>query len=106
MNGSADARSGGQPTVEDDEADDSAAGPEPPPDFDDDAEDEEGRFFGGGITKDTADVLDLIDERDDGVNLVRHITPLDEILKQRCLQNSSETGEDRYSMGPQSRFEL
>ena len=26
--------------------------------------DEEGRFFGGGITTDTAEVLDFIDERD------------------------------------------
>ena len=36
-----------------------------PPDMDDEAEDdEEGRFFGGGITTDTAEVLDFIDERD------------------------------------------
>lgn len=27
-------------------------------------DDEEGRFFGGGITKDTATVLDFIDDRD------------------------------------------
>ena len=43
------------------------AGAELPPEEDDDLEpddDEEGRFFGGGITKDTATVLDFIDERD------------------------------------------
>lgn len=46
----------------DDEDDDVAAGPDLPPDLD-----EEGRFFGGGITNDTAEVLDFIDgrERDD-----------------------------------------
>lgn len=27
-------------------------------------DDDEGRFFGGGITKDTAEVLDFIDEQD------------------------------------------
>jgi beta-catenin-like protein 1 len=29
-------------------------------------EDEEGRFFGGGITKNTAEILDFMDERDSG----------------------------------------
>ncbi|KAJ8608150.1 hypothetical protein MRB53_039829 [Persea americana] len=51
--------------------DDGAAGPDlPPADGDDDddeagAEDEEGRFFGAGISKDTTDVLDYLDERDE-----------------------------------------
>ena len=53
----------GRTTVEDEDEDDREAGPELPP-GDDDADDEEGRFFGGGITADTADVLDFIDERE------------------------------------------
>ncbi|KAI6984061.1 DUF1716-domain-containing protein [Hortaea werneckii] len=50
-------------SVEDaaDDDDDIEAGPELPPDED---EDEEGRFFGGGVTKDTADALEYIDEQE------------------------------------------
>lgn len=41
------------------------AGPELPPDEDSGGlDDDEGRFFGGGITNETAEVLDFIDERD------------------------------------------
>ena len=48
-----------------DEIDDGVAGPELPPDFEEEVlDDEEGRFFGGGITTNTAEVLDFIDERD------------------------------------------
>lgn len=43
--------------------DDREAGPELPP-GDDEADDEEGRFFGGGLTTDTAEVLDFLDERE------------------------------------------
>jgi beta-catenin-like protein 1 len=51
--------------VEDEEDDDGVAGPELPPDFEEEVvDDEEGRFFGGGITNDTAEVLNFIDERD------------------------------------------
>ena len=51
--------------MEDEVDDDEVAGPELPPDFEEEvADDEEGRFFGGGITNDTAEVLDFIDERD------------------------------------------
>lgn len=43
------------------------AGPALPPDESEETiDDEEGRFFGGGITSDTADVLNFIDERDQG----------------------------------------
>lgn len=38
------------------------AGPKLPPEVDD----EEGRFFGGGLTTDTTEVLDFIDEREKG----------------------------------------
>lgn len=49
----------------DDEDDDVAAGPELPPDLEEEAlDDEEGRFFGGGITADTAEVLDFIEGRE------------------------------------------
>ncbi|MCJ1438717.1 hypothetical protein MMC27_008107 [Xylographa pallens] len=66
LNSKADARTNGQTTVEDDpEEEDDVAGPELPSDMEAGVEnDEEGRFFGGGITADTAEVLDFIDERD------------------------------------------
>ena len=45
--------------------DDDIAGPNLPPDSEaEEPDDEEGRFFGGGVTKDTAEVLDIIEERD------------------------------------------
>ena len=45
---------------------DMEAGPDMPPDENDEEgqEDEEGRFFGGGITRHTRDVLDFVDEQD------------------------------------------
>ena len=53
-----------QPIVEEEaDDDDRAAGPEPPPD-EEVLDDEDGRFFGGGITRDTAEVLDFMDEWD------------------------------------------
>ena len=49
--------------VQDDE--DMEAGPELPPDDEEvGPQDEEGRFFGGGITRNTASVLDFMDEQD------------------------------------------
>ena len=44
-----------------DDDDELEAGPTLRPD--DEGEDEEGRFFGGGVTKDTADALDYLDEQ-------------------------------------------
>jgi len=44
--------------------DHTAAGPEMPHEDEEGPDDDEGRFFGGGITNDTKDVLDFIDERD------------------------------------------
>ena len=49
--------------MEEEDDNDIEAGPGLPPD-DDEVNDEEGRFFGGGISNDTADVLDFIDERE------------------------------------------
>ncbi|SLM35656.1 duf1716 domain-containing protein [Lasallia pustulata] len=60
-----DAKRNGHTTVKDEDEDDGIAGPELPPDQEEEApDDEEGRFFGGGITSDTAEVLDFIDGRD------------------------------------------
>ena len=64
-----DVKSKSRATAEDvgeDDDDDVAAGPELPPDADEQLpeDDDEGRFFGGGLTKDTADVMDFIDEQD------------------------------------------
>ena len=64
-----DVKSKSRATVEDvgeGDDDDVAAGPEAPPDADEQLpeDDEEGRFFGGGLTKDTVDVMDFIDEQD------------------------------------------
>lgn len=54
-----------QATVQEDD-DSEVAGPTLPTEETEELpdDDDEGRFFGGGITKDTADVLDFIDERD------------------------------------------
>lgn len=52
-------------TVKDEEDIDEIPDPELLPDQDEGiVDDDEGRFFGGGITKDTAEVLDFIDEQD------------------------------------------
>ncbi|KAL8950279.1 MAG: hypothetical protein Q9222_003683 [Ikaeria aurantiellina] len=60
-----DVKSNGKSTVEDEEEDDDLeAGPALPQNEADGVNDEEGRFFGGGITNDTAEVLNFIDERD------------------------------------------
>ena len=58
-----------------DSDDDRVAGPELPPDEEEQLpDDDEGRFFGGGITKNTADVMDFIDEQgeDETVRLGLH----------------------------------
>ena len=60
-------KTNGKATVEDGEDDeDMEAGPEMPPEEDEEEgpEDEEGRFFGGGITRNTKDVLDFMEEQD------------------------------------------
>ncbi|KAK4617478.1 Beta-catenin-like protein 1 [Fulvia fulva] len=53
---------GNHASVEDEEDDDQEAGPELPPD--DDGDDEEGRFFGTGMSNDTSEALNYIDEQD------------------------------------------
>ena len=65
LNADGDAKGKGRATVEDAD-DDEVAGPVAPPDEDEaEADDEEGRFFGGGITNGTAEILDFIDGQDD-----------------------------------------
>lgn len=60
-----DVKTNGHTTVDDEDGQgNTEAGPELPPEEDGLADDEDGRFFGGGVTKDTADVLDFIEERD------------------------------------------
>jgi len=56
-----------------DEDDDMEAGPELPPEDED--EDEEGRFFGGGVTKDTAEALEYIDQQDGDTYTEEKIDP-------------------------------
>ncbi|KAH0543002.1 hypothetical protein FGG08_002610 [Glutinoglossum americanum] len=63
-----DVKGKGRATVEDEDAGNSALEQDemsgyPVVESDDDGE---GRFFGGGITKDTAEILDFMDERDSG----------------------------------------
>lgn len=68
-----DVKSNGIAAVEDADDDDIEAGPALPPDQEEEnIDDEEGRFFGGGITNDTADVLNFINERDKGEDAVRY----------------------------------
>ncbi len=75
-------KTNGRKTVAIEDDDDREAGPELPPD-DDEADDEEGRFFGGGLTTDTVEVLDFIDEREKDETAVSNTTvdPTNTIIK-------------------------
>ncbi|KAI9677374.1 MAG: hypothetical protein M1817_006326 [Caeruleum heppii] len=62
-----DVRSGSQASLQDGSIeDDTPAGPVLSPDPDEDGldDDEEGRFFGGGVTSDTKDILDYVDDHE------------------------------------------
>lgn len=91
-------------TVQEEEEFD-VAGPELPPGEDDDLEpddDEEGRFFGGGITKDTATVLDFIDERDqDDVDVGTLLGKRNGARAERHIAR-----EDRYNLVTKGRAEF
>ena len=53
------------------EDDEGYAGPQMPPGLEDEnIDDEEGRFFGGGLTSNTVDVLDFIDQQDQDGSVV------------------------------------
>jgi len=62
-NSDAKGKSKGAAHVEDAEDDDTEAGPEPPPE-DETGADDEGRFFGGGVTRNTTDALDYLEDAD------------------------------------------
>lgn len=66
MSANGDAKTNGRKAMIEDQEDqdDILAGPDMPPEDAEEPDDAEGRFFGGGITSDTKDVLDFIDERD------------------------------------------
>ena len=77
LDSNGDVKTKGHPTVEDEEdLDDLEAGPELPPEDDLPPEDEDGRFFGARVSRNTADVLDFIEERDkDDAVLFKHQPP-------------------------------
>lgn len=85
--------------------DDIVAGPELPPDEEEQLpdDDDEGRFFGGGITKDTADVMDFIDkqDKDETVRLEASSAAME-----AGLINSADIREDRYSLVEEAGLEL
>lgn len=60
-----DVKNKGKSAAVEDEEDESEAGPELPPDFEEDEpDDEEGRFFGGGMTKETSQAMDYLEQQD------------------------------------------
>ena len=89
-------KANGWVTVEDGDNDDMKAGPELPPN-EYDADDEEGRFFGGGISTDTAGVLDFIDEREKGDTMVR--ATLQTLRDALSSCGVTESRDSRLSMG-------
>lgn len=60
-----DVKNKGKSAAVEDEEDEGEAGPELPPDFEEDMpDDEEGRFFGGGMTKETSQAMEYLDQQD------------------------------------------
>lgn len=85
-------KTNGKASVEDEQDDeDIEAGPEMPPAEDKGPDDEEGRFFGGGITRDTADVLDFMEEQDKGASVGLASTPRTPFLLHIHLQMAALT---------------
>ena len=86
-------KTNGRAIVEDDDENgDIEAGPATPIEEEDAGpEDEEGRFFGGGITSNTKNVLDFMDEQDKD-ELVRR--PFYSCWIIALLMGLPETGED------------
>ena len=61
-----DVKTNGRKSQVEDDEDDVEAGPElPPEEADDIPDDEDGRFFGGGVNKNTVQVLDYIDGQEE-----------------------------------------
>ena len=86
--------------------DDVAAGPELPSGPNEEAvDDEDGRFFGGGITSDTAEVLDFIDGRDkDDVMVSRSPFYIKTVLV--ANMELPETRDYRFCLGAKTCSEL
>jgi len=96
-------------SVEDDE-DDIEAGPELPPEEDDEA-DEEGRFFGGGVTRDTTDALDYLEDADgeeyveekiDAAWIRRMVTNLERKINKNSEQRARFESEPQKFMGSEA----
>lgn len=81
---------------EEDEADDIEAGPALPPEDEEVQDDEEGRFFGEGVSRDTADVLDFMDEQDQE-------EPPEEKIDQSWLRRQAIAFEKRISKNAELR---
>lgn len=76
---------------------DMEAGPELPPNDDEEPQDdEEGRFFGGGVSRDTADVLDFMDEQEKD-------EPPEEKIDQSWLRRQATSFEKRISKNQELR---
>ena len=92
-----DVKSNGAATVadaEDDNDDDVEAGPALPPDETEETiDDEEGRFFGGGITNNTANVLNFLDQQDMGDDAVWNHQLL-QVGKESTLTHHPESRKD------------
>lgn len=105
-----DVKTNARATVEDegggeDADDDLVAGPELPPDGDEnDDDDEDGRFFGSGLTKNTTDVMDFIDEQDNN-EIVRRDARYVELAANADGPNT-ETRDSRYSLVKKAGFEF
>ena len=103
LSANGDVKANGRATVEDGEDEDITAGPELPPD-EDVAEDEEGRFFGGGISNDTAEVLDFIDEQEKADIIVR--ATFAKFLMDLSSCRVAETRDNRLGLGSKAGFEF
>lgn len=93
-----------------DEEDDIEAGPELPPEEDDEA-DEEGRFFGSGITRDTTDALDYLEDADgeeyveekiDAAWVRRLVTNLERKINKNSEQRARFESEPQKFMGSEA----
>ena len=72
MNAQGDVKANGHATAvsAEEEDDDIAAGPELPAEEDVELNDEDGRFFGGGVTSNTASALNYVDKREEEEDVV------------------------------------
>lgn len=72
LNVDGNARSSHSTIIEVEKKEDAVAGPELPSDLDneeDENTDEEGRFFGGGVSRDTREIMDFVNEQDEDTKI-------------------------------------